>query len=87
MNLNVHLAASGSSRSAAETRYMSDGRDCGSLISVFSWDVARFEVGSVQPADDARACHAWWPVTLDGCPIGELRDDAAGFTFHDNFRI
>lgn len=81
--LAAHLSTIGSSREAAAVRYMSEGRDCGALETVFGGDVAEMQVGAAQGQDASRAAYDWWPVTLHGEQIGELRDDAAGYTFHD----
>lgn len=83
--LPEHLKIVGSSKAVHELRYMSNGLDAGSLGDVF--DPASLTDWTVGPAlgeDDAKSCYDHWLVRdADGEIIGELRDDAAGYTFHD----
>jgi hypothetical protein len=81
--LTQHLVAIGSPRPAEQVRYMSGGFDAGSLAEVFG-DISGWTVGADLGEDWQLGCYARWPVyDASGERIGDLRDDASGYTFHD----
>jgi hypothetical protein len=69
-----------------DTRVMSHdaagrGDDIGTVANVFcNW--TDLEIGIPQGADAERGAYDWWPVTIDGEVVAELRDDANGLTLH-----
>jgi hypothetical protein len=63
--------------------YNNTGHDAGDALRCFgSDDLASIQVGDAQGEDHSRGAYDWWPLTLDGNLIGELRDDATGMTIH-----
>ena len=63
--------------------YRDIGRDIGSAAYCFgATDLSRIEVGEARGGDEKRGAYEWWPLTVDGQTIGELRVDAAGLTVH-----
>ena len=59
------------------------GRDAGTALACFgAANLARIQVGATQGEDCARGAYDWWPLTIDGTVVGELRDDATGMTIH-----
>jgi hypothetical protein len=60
------------------------GHDAGSAADVFGARIALIQVGDAQGADDQRGAYEWYPLTINGEAVGELRDDASGLTIHIN---
>lgn len=58
------------------------GHDAGTAADVFGARLALIQVGDAQGADDQRGAYEWYPLTINGETVGELRDDAAGMTIH-----
>ena len=58
------------------------GLYAGTAAEYFGADLARLVLGDARGENYDRAAYDWWPVTLDGMVVGELRDDAAGLTLH-----
>ncbi len=48
----------------------------------FGKRLARIKVGDSQGEDQQRGAYDWWPLTINGKRVGELRDDANGLTVH-----
>jgi len=72
---------------AAELRVMEhdragNGHDVGTAADVFGERMALIQVGDAQGANDQRGAYEWYQLTINGEPIGELRDDGAGMTIH-----
>lgn len=44
--------------------------------------VASVMVGESQGVDAQRGADDWWPLTVDGADVGELRDTANGLTIY-----
>ena len=59
-----------------------EGHDAGTAADVFGARIALIQVGDAQGADDQRGAYEWYPLTIAGETIGELRDDASGLTIH-----
>jgi hypothetical protein len=81
------FAADHTDRAAADLRvmyhYNDTGRDAGSAYACFGADhLALIQVGDSQGEDSNRGAYDWWPLTVEGHAIGELRDDATGMTVH-----
>ena len=58
------------------------GHDAGTAADVFDVRLALIQVGDAQGTDDARGAYEWYPLTISGDVVGELRDDANGLTIH-----
>jgi hypothetical protein len=59
------------------------GLDVGTAYECFGADdLGRILIGESQGEDSQRGAYDWWPLTIDGHLIGELRDDANGLTIH-----
>jgi hypothetical protein len=64
-------------------RHDCGGYDAGSALACFGEaDLAMIEVGAAQGEDAERGAYDWWPLSVGGHTIGELRDDASGMTIH-----
>lgn len=60
------------------------GMDFGTLADAFGATAHILEVGNARrDGCKARQCSTWWPVTLDGYVVAELRHDATGYGFTD----
>lgn len=58
------------------------GSDIGTAADVFGDRLALIHVGAAQGEDYGRGAYEWYPLTVNGELIGELRDDASGLTVH-----
>jgi hypothetical protein len=58
------------------------GVDAGSAADVFGSRLSLIQVGVSQGEDSSRGAYDWWPLTIEGESVGELRDDANGMTIH-----
>lgn len=58
------------------------GHDIGTAADHFDADLALIQVGDSQGEDSQRGAYDWWPLTINGETVGELRDDASGMTIH-----
>jgi len=82
------FVADHSDYSADELRVMRQSPDMaidvGDPPSVFGDSLSRITVGEpgADNPESARSAYEWWPLTLDGRRVGELRDDANGLTIY-----
>lgn len=85
ITLSRHLDNVGTATAIVDISYMSGGRFVGKIGHVFGEaEIMAWHVGPSLGADAQRGCYDHWIVTDgDGKMIGELRDDANGYTFHD----
>lgn len=56
--------------------------DIGSAAEIFGTDLELIRIGAPQGADDQHGAYDWWPLSIRGNPIGELRADAYGMMIH-----
>lgn len=54
----------------------------GTVADHFGTRLTLIHVGDSQGADSQRGAYEWWPLTIDGDVVAELRDDADGMTVH-----
>jgi hypothetical protein len=58
------------------------GLDVGSASDWFGARLALIQVENSRGEDSERGAYDWWPLTINGDSVGELRDDANGITIH-----
>ena len=80
--INLTTFASDASDLRVMRRRANTGHDVGSAAEVFGGQLALLQVGDAQGVDASRGAYDWWPLAINGRPIGELRDDANGITIH-----
>ena len=61
---------------------MDQGSCAGKASDFFAQDLALLQIGDAQGRDDMRGAYEWYPLTLRGERVAELRDDASGLTIH-----
>ena len=61
------------------------GQSAGNANDYFD-DLDGIEVGESQGEDGQRGAYDWWPLTVKGKKVGELRDDANGLTIHTLYK-
>jgi len=59
-----------------------EGYSAGRAGGYFEGDLGLLEVGASQGEDHMRGAYDWWPLTINGRPVAELRHDANGMTIH-----
>jgi hypothetical protein len=59
-----------------------NGNDAGSAKDHFGVRLALIQVGDSQGEDTQRGAYDWYPLTINGESVGELRDDANGMAVH-----
>lgn len=82
MTVNLTTFASNALDLRVMRRHADIGLDAGSAVEVFGAKLALIQVGDSQGEDAARGAYDWWPLTINGAAVGELRDGAVGITIH-----
>lgn len=82
MTINLTTFVDNASALGVMERTGRESHSAGTAHEFFGARLALVQVGDSQGEDTTRGAYDWFPLTINGAIVGELRDDAGGMTIH-----